>query len=95
MSIEVTENAKMELLKTLERLNLEEGQYLRLTTPPSWTGPGDFGIVLDTEQDFDTKIEFNEHIVLLINDQLLTQHERVIFDFKETPEGLSFALDIY
>ena len=95
MSIEVTDSAKIELSKTLHRLNLEEGQYLRLTTPPSWTGPGDFGIVLDTEQDFDTKIEFNEVIVLLINEQLLTQHEKVVFDFKETPDGISFALDIF
>ena len=36
MSVEVTDNAKMELLKTLERLSLEEGQYLRLTTFMDW-----------------------------------------------------------
>ena len=44
--MEITDKAKEELHKILESRKLDDGQGLRLATPPVWEGEGDFGIVI-------------------------------------------------
>ena len=45
----VTDEARAELKRTLETRVLPDERYLKLAVKPEWTGPGDFGIVIDIE----------------------------------------------
>jgi len=91
----VTDSAKEELKRIAESRRIDAGRCLRLAVQPTWPGPGDFGIVIDDEKadDFTTTLRGTK--VLLLQEQLLPQLDKSILDFKDTPEGERFTLDVY
>ena len=91
----VTENAKEELRRILETTSLGAGKHLRLATPPAWEGEGDFGIVIDEGRDGDSEVDFEGLTVLLIDPELQERLPNAVFDFKESPHGPRFTLDVY
>ena len=93
--ITVTVKAKEELKRILETRRLETGQGLRLTTPPIWTGDGDFGIVIDYQRDRDHMVEHEGMKVLYVDPDLLELLDTAVVDFKETPQGVGFSVDVY
>ena len=54
--ITITNRAKTKLREMKEDGTVKKGKFLRLATPPTWTGEGDFGLVLDIERIGDAKI---------------------------------------
>ena len=93
--VTVTESAKEELRRVLETNSLEPGKYLRLATPPVWEGEGDFGIVIDDMGTHDHVVDF-EGVQVLLVDRALDDHlSDAVFDFKESPSGPRFTLDVY
>ncbi|MBM2827199.1 MAG: hypothetical protein HW403_1263 [Dehalococcoidia bacterium] len=93
--ITVTDSAKEELKRILETRRLEPGQSLRLTTPPVWTGDGDFGIVIDFQRDGDYTVEHEGVNVLYVDPNLMELLDTGVVDFKETSQGVGFAVDVY
>ncbi|MDA1349091.1 MAG: hypothetical protein O3A47_09540 [Chloroflexi bacterium] len=93
--VKVTDAAREELMRTLERTNLAQGKHLRLATPPEWTGEGDFGIVIDEEKFGDLIIDSEGRPLLLVASDLAERISTSVFDFKATPQGKGFALDVY
>lgn len=93
--ITVTDKAKTKLREMNEDGTVKDGKFLRLATPPTWTGEGDFGLVLDIERMGDTKITHSDIILLLIDPALDHGDDQRIFDLRETPDGSRFNLDIY
>tara|TARA_B100000029_G_C17016912_1_gene757073 strand:- start:175 stop:459 length:285 start_codon:yes stop_codon:yes gene_type:complete len=91
----VTDNAKKELKRIYESRSLESGMYLRLAIPPVWTGYGDFGIVIDSEQEGDISILFEEEKVLILQSIITSQISNSVLDFKESPDGKRFTLDVF
>ena len=91
----VTENAKAELNRILETRVLDPGKYLRLTVPPVWTGEGDFGIVIDDEGEGDQAVDFEGRKVLIVGVDLEDKLRYAILDFKESPDGPRFTLDVF
>lgn len=91
----ITDEAKKELSKTLERVNLDSNKYLRLTTPPVWSGEGDFGIVIDEMSEEDHLIESHGKTVLIMDSDLVGKFPDAVLDFKITDQGSRFTLDIY
>ena len=89
--INVTYNAKTELKRTIDSRNLNPDQFLRLAVPPSWTGPGDFGVVIGGLGVADNLVEFEGDTVLLIDADLSAQLSDSVFDFKDG----RFTLDVY
>ncbi len=75
--------------------SLEPDKFLRLTTPPVWTLEGDFGIVVDDERFADHVVSLEGETVLLIDPELTRQLADGVFDFKSTPEGTRFTLDVF
>ena len=93
--ITVTEAAKEELGRILVTRSLALGKCLRLTVPPIWEGTGDFGIVVDVEGDGDHTVEL-DGLKLLHLDSLLTERlMNSVLDFKDTPGGAGFTLDVF
>ena len=93
--VTVTDAAKEELERILSTRSLDPGKCLRLAIPPAWDGPGDFGIVVDVEGDGDHAVEL-DGLKLLLMDPVLT--ERLVdsvLDFKDTPGGSGFTLDVF
>ncbi|MBI2855803.1 MAG: hypothetical protein HYX93_03030 [Chloroflexi bacterium] len=93
--VNVTDRAKEELKRILEQRNLEPGKCLRLATPPVWKGEGDFGIVIDEERDGDSVVSFQGFKVLLVDSGIAQEVPTGVLDFKESPEGARFTLDVY
>lgn len=93
--ISVTEEAKKELRRILENRDLEPGKFFRLAIPPVWTGVGDFGIVIDEQRSGDTTITSRDKKVLLIESGVSQGMSSGILDFKESPDGFKFTLDVY
>ncbi len=91
----VTDDAKKELKRIYDSRSLEVGMYLRLAIPPVWTGYGDFGIVIDSEQDSDIAVLFEEQKVLILEKMITNQISDSVLDFKETPDGKHFTLDVF
>mgnify|MGYP003326409252 CR=1 FL=1 len=73
----ITDEAKKELSKTLARVNLDSGKYLRLTTPPVWAGEGDFGIVIDemSEEGYLAGIKYDKNQLLVAVTEKRTKEE--------------------
>lgn len=93
--VKITDSAKEELKRILTVRSLGPDKYLRLATPPVWTLPGDFGIVVDEERLAD-EIVYSEGVkILLLDPELSRQLENGVFDYKSTPEGVRFTLDVY
>ena len=93
--VTVTDSAKEELSRRLETSSLAPGKYLRLATPPVWAGPGDFGIVADERKDEDHVVDFRGREVLLVDAGLAEHLSDSVFDFKDSPDGPRFTLDVY
>ena len=93
--VTVTDAAKEELKRILETRSLDPGKYLRLATPPVWEGEGDFGVVIDEERFADHAVEFQGLKVLLMDPTLAEQLPNAVFDFKDSPQGARFTLDVY
>ena len=93
--VEVTDSAKGELKRILEMRSLEPGKCLRLATPPFWTGEGDFGIVIDEERDGDHAVTFQGSNVLAMDPALVHQLPTAVLDFKDSPDGPRFTLDVF
>ena len=91
----VTDAAKTELKRMFDDRGLPPGRYLRLATPPRWEQPGDFGIVLDEEEHGDYGFGVDGAKILLVDHQLAQRLESSVFDFKDTPQGRGFTLDVY
>lgn len=91
----VTDAAKEELGHILATRNLDSGRFLRLTVPPTWDGPGDFGIVIDVEGNGDHAIELDGLKVLLLDSALFERLAYSVLDCKHSPEGPSFTLDVF
>ena len=93
--LKVTGDAKRELKRILEDRKLGAGRCLRLAIPPAWSGPGDFGIVVDDEKGDDMSVTLRGVKILLLKQELTPQLSTSVLDFKETPHGQAFTLDIY
>jgi len=93
--VTITESAKAELKRILETKSLDQDKFLRLATPPIWTGEGDFGVVVDTERFGDHAVEHEGQTVLLVDPGMAEQLPNAVFDFKESPQGARFTLDVY
>ena len=91
----VTAQAKKELKNILDQRKLEPGRCLRLAIPPAWTGPGDFGIVIDNEKSDDLTVTLRGTKILLLDHQLVPQMSTSVLDYKKTPQGMGFTLDVY
>ena len=91
----VTAQAKRELKNILDQRNLGAGRCLRLAIPPAWPGPGDFGIVIDDEKSDDLTVTLRGTKILLLSQQLAPQMSTSVLDYKETPQGAGFTLDVY
>ncbi len=93
--VTVTDSAKEEFVRILSTKELDSGKYFRLAIPPVWTGAGDFGIVIDSEQEDDLTIEHAGQKILLLDHDLAHRLENSVLDFKESPEGPRFTLDVF
>ena len=91
----VTGIAKRELKKIVEQRKLDAGRCLRLAIPPAWPGPGDFGIVIDDEKSDDLTVTLRGVKILLLSQELAPQMSTSVLDYKETPQGMGFTLDVY
>lgn len=91
----ITDSAKEELKRIIESRSIEVGRCLRLAVQPTWPGPGDFGIVIDDEKAEDFTVTLRGTKVLLLQEQMLPQLDKSILDYKDTPEGARFTLDVY
>ena len=91
----VTAEAKWQLKKIVDDRIPGAGRNLRLAIPPAWSGPGDFGIVVDDEKADDLTITLRGTKILLLNQQLAPQLSSSVLDYKETPQGHAFTLDVY
>ena len=91
----ITDSAKEELKRIVESRSIEAGRCLRLAIQPTWPRPGDFGIVIDDEKAEDHTVTLRGTKVLLLQEQLLPQLDESILDYKDTPEGARFTLDVY
>ena len=93
--VTVTDRAKEELKRVLETSSLDPDRYLRLATPPGWTGEGDFGIVIDERGETDHVVDHEGLQVLLMDAALTEQLPSAVLDFKESPDGPRFTLDVF
>ena len=93
--VNVTEAARAELKRILATSSLAQGKNLRLARPPEWVGEGDFGIVIDEGRDDDLIIESDGRPLLLVAGALAESISESVFDFKDTPQGTGFTLDVY
>ncbi len=91
--VTVTDSAKQELKHMSS--SLDSGKALRLATPPVWTGEGDFGIVIDEPGAEDHAVELQGITVLLLAADLEKQLPNAVLDFKDSPEGFRFTLDVF
>lgn len=91
----VTGTAKRELKKIVEQRKLDAGRCLRLAIPPAWSGPGDFGIVIDDEKSDDLTVTLRGVKILLLSQELAPQMSTSVLDYKDTPQGMGFTLDVY
>ncbi len=93
--VTVTDRAKEELRRILDTSSLDSGKLLRLATPPVWTGEGDFGVVIDEEGDQDYAVDFQGLKVLLVDADLAQRLSTSVLDFKDSPDGPRFTLDVF
>lgn len=93
--ITVTEEARQELANIATQRGLSPAQCLRLTIPPKWTGDGDFGVVIDVPDPTDVVISHDAEAVLRLEPEVAERLARSMLDYKETPQGIGFALDVF
>jgi len=93
--VTVTDAAKEELGRILATRSLDPDKYLRLARPPAWHGPGDFGIVIGVEEDTDHTVERDGLKLLLVDSLLAERLSDSVLDFKDSPDGFRFTLDVF
>jgi len=93
--LKITPAARKELKRIVDNREMETGQCLRLAIPPAWTGAGDFGIVVDGEKGNDRSVLVRGVKVLVLDERLLERLSTSKLDFKVTPQGMGFTLDVY
>lgn len=93
--VTVTDRALEELRRVASTKNAVEEKFLRLTTPPEWTGEGDFGIVIDVERSGDKFVEHEGMRVLIVDPNLAQQLSSSVLDFKGPANRPHFTLDVY
>ena len=93
--VKVTTAAKEQLARVVAERKLDPGRFLRLAIPPTWTGDGEFGIVIDSRTATDAGIMYNRNTVLLIDTDVNEEIPNSILDYKTPPEGAHFSLDVY
>ena len=93
--VTVTDAAKEELGRILATRSLDLDKYLRLAIPPPWDGPGDFVIVIGVEGDADHKVERDGLKLLLVDSLLAKRLSDSVLDFKDSPDGSRFTLDVF
>ena len=93
--VNVTDIAKNELKRILATRSLDPDKYLRLAIPPTWDGPGDFGIVIDVEGYGDEFIEVDGIRLLALDPTLVERLADAVLDFKESSDGAGFTLDVF
>lgn len=91
----VTDNAKRQLKQIRDARVLEPGKYLRLATPPTWPGEGDFGIVIDEEREGDVVVEDEGAKLLLIDPVLFQVMRNAVFDCQDSPYGFRFSVEVH
>lgn len=91
----ITAEAKRELKRIADERRLGAGRCLRFAIPPAWPGPGDFGIVIDDEKSDDMTVTLRGAKILLVKEDLAPQLSTSVLDYKETPHGKAFTLDVY
>ena len=94
-AFKVTDAARAQLREIADGRELGPGKYLRLALPPVWTGEGEFGIVIDDRGSGDESISWEGKPCLLIEREVVVELSRSIMDFKKTPAGMGFTLDVY
>ena len=93
--VTVTDAAKEELGRILATRSLDLDKYLRLAIPPTWDGPGDFGIVIGVEGEADHTVERDGLKLLLVDSLLAKRLSDSVLDFKDSPDGSRFTLDVF
>lgn len=93
--VTISDSAKKKLKEIRETKRLESNRFLRLSIPPIWTGDGEFGIVIDSRNDEDQCINYEGATILLMDPQVTEKLPSASLDFKNSPEGTRFTLDIY
>ncbi|MDE2861392.1 MAG: hypothetical protein OYI31_05260 [Chloroflexota bacterium] len=93
--VTVTDNAKEELKRIIETRSLSPGKFLRLAMPPVWKGEGGFGIVIDDKGVDDYVFFYQGMSVLLMDAGMADGLTTAVLDFKESPAGMAFTLDVY
>ena len=93
--VKVTKSARRQLKRILEERELEPGKCLRLATPPMWDQEGDFGVVIDDEGHADMAVAYKGQKVLLVDPVLAESLASAVFDYKDSPAGGRFTLDVY
>ena len=93
--VQVSGAAKRRLKVVMEERELPPDKFLRLAVPPSWTGEGDFGIVVDSRGVADTSVTLDGKTVLVVGPEVAEAIPNSALDFKTTPQGARFTLDVY
>lgn len=93
--LNITNSAKEELQRALQRTKLAPDKYLRLAVPPVWVGEGDFGIVVDSEGEHDHIVMEQERILLLVDSHLAERLKDSVLDFKDLSGQAGLTLDVY
>ncbi len=93
--LDITSEAQQELQRIINARNIGDDQYLRLAMPPVWIGEGDWGIVISEKSEDDELIEFEGVTVLLMDPSVYEHMSEAVLDFKDSPEGFRFTLDLY
>jgi len=91
----ITEAAQRALKALVESRNLEEGRHIRLAPQPIWTGEGDFGLVIDSENEDDQPFYVEGRKVLIVDRQMAEGIGSAVLDYKESGAGGRFTVDIY
>ena len=93
--VTVTDKAKEELRRIAEARALSPGKFLRLAMPPVWKGEGGFGIVIGDKGEDDYVVSYQGVSVLLVDAGMADGLTAAVLDFKESPAGMVFTLDVY
>ena len=93
--LEVTDNAKIELQRLKDARTIPVGHCMKLVSTPLWVGDGEFGMVITLESDDDTLVLYKGETVLRVESFLMEQIKEVTLDFKQTPQGKQFTMDVY
>lgn len=84
----VTPNAKSALKTTLENLETQPGQCVRIGA----TSSGHFGLTLDKEARGDQVVTYDRAKVLLVDSEMAKRLAGVVLDYRDSGGGPEFTL---